>query len=41
MAIDAIVAHIRENKPVEGKLLDPILIEKSNLTAAERYAELK
>jgi inositol transport system substrate-binding protein len=41
MAIDAIVAHIRENRPVEGKLLDPILIEKSNLTAAERYAELK
>jgi inositol transport system substrate-binding protein len=41
MAIDAIVAHIRENKPVEGKLLDPVLIEKSNLTTAERYAELK
>jgi ABC-type sugar transport system substrate-binding protein len=41
LAIDAIVAHIRENKPVEGKLLDPVLIEKSNLPTAERYAELQ
>jgi inositol transport system substrate-binding protein len=41
MAIDAIVGHIRENRPVEGKLLDPVLIEKTNLTVAERYAELK
>jgi ABC-type sugar transport system substrate-binding protein len=41
MAIDAIVAHIRDNKPIEGKLPDPVLIEKSSLANAERYAELK
>ena len=35
-AIDALVAFLREKKPIEGELLTPVLIEKSNLTSAER-----
>lgn len=41
MAMDALAAYLREKKPIEGDLLPAVLIEKSNLTSAERYSELK
>ena len=40
-AIDSLVAFLREKKPMQGELLTPVLIDKSNLTSAERYLELK
>ena len=40
-AIDALVAHLREQKPLEGVKLDPILIDNTNLEQAGRFKELK
>jgi len=40
-ALEALVARLRDNKAVEGKLLDPLVIEKSNLQQADRYSEIK
>ncbi len=40
-AMDALVDYLRDKKPVEGNLLPAVLINKTNLTSAERYAELK
>lgn len=41
LALEALVAHLRDNKAIEGKLLDPLVIEKSNLQQADRYSEIK
>ena len=41
MALDALVSYLREKKPIEGKLLTPVVIEKSNLEQADRYAEMR
>jgi inositol transport system substrate-binding protein len=41
MAMDALVAYLREKKPIEGVLLPAVLIDKSNLSSAERYSELR
>jgi inositol transport system substrate-binding protein len=41
MALDSLVSYLRENKPIQGKLLTPVVIEKSNLQEADRYAEMK
>jgi inositol transport system substrate-binding protein len=41
LALEALVARLRENKAIEGKLLDPLVIEKSNLQQADRYSEIK
>ena len=40
-AMTAMVAYLRDKKPIEGKKLDPVLITKENLNQAERYSELK
>ena len=40
-ALEALVARLRDNKAIEGKLLDPLVIEKSNLQQADRYSEIK
>jgi inositol transport system substrate-binding protein len=40
LALEALVAHLRDKKPIEGKLLDGLVIEKSNLRQADRYSEL-
>ena len=40
-AMDALVGYLREKKPAAGELLPAVLIQKSNLTSAERYPELK
>jgi hypothetical protein len=39
--MDALVALLRYKKPIEGKLLDGLVIERSNLEQADRYAEIK
>ena len=41
MALDALVSYLREKKPIEGKLLTPVVIERSNLEQADRYAEMR
>src|SRR5258707_2960889 len=41
MALDALVSHLREKTPIEGKLLTPVVIEKANVQEADRYAEVK
>jgi inositol transport system substrate-binding protein len=41
MAMDALVGYLRDKKPIEGNLLPAVLIDKTNLTSAERYSELK
>jgi inositol transport system substrate-binding protein len=41
LALDALVANLRDKKPVEGKLLDGLVVEKTNLQQADRYAEIK
>jgi hypothetical protein len=41
MALDSLVSYLREKKPIEGKLLTPVVIEKSNLQEADRYAEMR
>lgn len=40
-AIDALVANLRDHKPLEGVKLDPVLIDKTNLEQAGRFKELK
>jgi inositol transport system substrate-binding protein len=41
LALQALVAELRDKKPIEGKLLDGLVINKSNLQQADRYSELK
>jgi inositol transport system substrate-binding protein len=41
LALEALVAHLRDQKAIEGKLLDAVVIEKSNLQQADRYSEIK
>jgi len=41
MALDSLVSYLREKKPIEGKLLTPVVIEQSNLQEADRYAEMR
>jgi len=41
LALEALVAHLRDHKAIEGKLLDALVIEKSNLQRADRYSEIK
>jgi inositol transport system substrate-binding protein len=40
-AVDALVAFLRDKKPLETLKLDPILIKKSNLNQAERISEVE
>lgn len=40
-AVDALVAFLRDKKPLETLKLDPILIEKNNLNQAERISEVE
>jgi inositol transport system substrate-binding protein len=40
-AIDAIVGHLQDKKPLEARKLDPLLIDKTNLPQAGRFNELK
>ena len=40
-AVDALVAFLRDKKPLETLKLDPILIKKSNLNQAERINEVE
>jgi hypothetical protein len=41
MALVSLVSYLREKKPIEGKLLISVAIEKSNLQEAGRYAEMR
>jgi inositol transport system substrate-binding protein len=41
MALVSLVSYLREKKPIEGKLLISVVIEKSNLQKADRYAEMR
>lgn len=41
LALEALVASLRDHKEIQGKLLDPLLIEKSNLQQADRYSDIK
>ena len=36
MALDALVSYRREKKPIERKLLTPVVIEKTNSQEADR-----
>jgi hypothetical protein len=36
MTLDALVTHFREKSPMEGKLLIPVVIDKTNLRDADR-----
>jgi inositol transport system substrate-binding protein len=40
-AIRAAGDYLRDKKPLEGKKLDPLLIDKSNLQQAGRFNEMK
>ena len=41
LALEALVAHLRDHKAIEGKLLDALLIDKSNLQQADRYSAIE
>jgi inositol transport system substrate-binding protein len=41
LALEALVAHLHDHKVIEGKLLDALVIEKSNLQQADRYSAIK
>jgi inositol transport system substrate-binding protein len=41
LALEALVAHLHDHKAIEGKLLDALVIEKSNLQQADRYSAIK
>jgi len=41
LALEALVASLRDHKEIQGKLLDPLVIEKSNLQQADRYSDIK
>lgn len=41
MALQALVAHLRDHNVIEGKLLDALVIQKSNLQQADRYSDIK
>jgi inositol transport system substrate-binding protein len=41
IALDALVEHLRDKEPLSGKILDPKVIERNNLTSAERWNEVK
>jgi inositol transport system substrate-binding protein len=40
LALEALVAHLHDHKAIEGKLLDALVIEKSNLQQADRYSAI-
>ena len=41
LALEALVAHLRDHNAIEGKLLDALVIQKSNLQQADRYSDIK
>jgi inositol transport system substrate-binding protein len=41
IALDALVQHLRDKTPLSGKILDPKVIERTNMTSAERWNEVK